>query len=164
VLKLPLRGDYSSKNTKIIKIINPKDIKNSTSMTPVNLKFGVVCSPQKYSKNNSGAIKKLGKIYNLPNNLSIANINIKAHINNSGFTNVGEITKNYETEASKIQRSASKDPPKIDLSTLITISGNELGKSRNYNTQNKEIQKGESVNNTKIMKTTQNHISSASLN
>ena len=104
MLKLPLRGDNSSKNTKIIKIINPKDIKNSTSMTPVNLKFGVVCSPQKYSKNNSATIKKLGKIYNLPNNLSIANINIKAHFNNSGSTNVGEITKNYETEASKIQR------------------------------------------------------------
>jgi hypothetical protein len=99
-------------------------------MTPVNLKFGVVCSPQKYSKNNSGIIKKQGKIYNLPNNLSIANINIKSQINNisGSVANVGEITKNYETEASKIQRSTMKDQPKIDLSTLITISGNKLGK------------------------------------
>ena len=123
-------------------------------MTPVNLRFGVVCSPQKYSKNNCGIIKKHGKIYNLPNNLSIANINIKANINNGG-SNVGEITKNYESEASKIQRSASKDQPKFDLSSLITISGNELGKQRSQTTNNKEILKGEGSSNTKILKNKQ---------
>ena len=90
----------------------------------------------------------------MPNNLSIANINIKANIN-SGGSNVGEITKNYESEASKIQRSASKDQPKFDLSSLITISGNELGKQRSQTTNNKEILKGEGSSNTKILKNKQ---------
>lgn len=49
----------SSKSNKIIKISEiSKDPKNSTSMTPVNLKFGVVCSPKKYHKTSSGILKK----------------------------------------------------------------------------------------------------------
>jgi hypothetical protein len=43
----------ASKSNKNIKIINPREIKHTTSMTPVNLKFGEVGSPHKHSKSNS---------------------------------------------------------------------------------------------------------------
>ena len=60
----------------MIKIINPKNIKNLAPMTPANLKLGDISTPQKLQKSNSRNINQVGKIYTCKNSISFKNNNI----------------------------------------------------------------------------------------
>jgi hypothetical protein len=48
-----MQMEQTSKNNKMIKIINPKNIKNLAPMTPANLKLGDISTPHKLQKSNS---------------------------------------------------------------------------------------------------------------